>query len=205
MKTKHLQLFFVLALSPFILQAQAFDGGILAGLSANQIDGDTYGGYNKAGMVAGAWIHTATGRKSTIRMELCYYTKGAAPKASLDEPSYPRWRLAYVDLPLLWERKLSRRVTSQLGLAGGYLMKAEEDLNANGWLPVEDNPFRSFELSGQAGISILIIEHFHFGLRWSYSLLPVRLNPGNAVRYFDRGQYNNSLGFTLSYTLNRRK
>ncbi|MFN8206751.1 MAG: outer membrane beta-barrel protein [Bacteroidales bacterium] len=205
MKSKQIIVFLAIFLPALSLQGQAFDGGILGGLSVNQIDGDTYGGYNKAGVVAGAWINTATGGKSKIRMELRFFTKGAAPKASLEEPSYPRTRLSYVDLPLLWERKLSRRVTSQLGLAGGYLMKAQEDINGNGWLPVENNPFHAFEISGQAGISLLLIEHFMFGLRWSYSLLPVRQNPGNPVRYFDRGQYNNSLAFTLSYTLNRRK
>jgi hypothetical protein len=91
-----------------------------------------------------------------------------------------------------------------IGPSGGYLFRSKEDISGSGWLPVDD-PFRRLELSGQAGISVMLLEQFDVSIRWSYSLLPVRLNPGNPVRYLDRGQYNNSLAFTLGYRMNIRK
>jgi hypothetical protein len=37
--------------------SQQFEGGVLGGLTASQIDGDSYKGYNKVGIQAGAWVH----------------------------------------------------------------------------------------------------------------------------------------------------
>jgi hypothetical protein len=183
---------------------QAFDGGILGGMSVNQIDGDTYGGYNKAGIVAGAWIRTNPDHRSQLQLELRYYTKGARPRLSPDNQSFPKTNLQYVDMPVLLNLRLTKKISAQLGAAGGYLLKAEEDITGNGYLPVTI-PFRSVELSGQLGAEYQLFEHLQFAVRCSYSLLPVRLNPGHPVRYLDRGQYNNSLAFALYYTLNRRK
>ena len=36
--------------------AQYFDGGIIGGLSASQIDGDSFAGYKKVGLLGGAWV-----------------------------------------------------------------------------------------------------------------------------------------------------
>lgn len=201
------KIFLLLLFSGLLLtrngSGQAFDGGLLTGLTVSQIDGDTYGGYNKAGAAAGAWIRTAPGSRTRLQLELRFYMKGASPGSLTGGAVYPITRLMYVDMPILMHLQLARRLSVQCGVAGGYLANAGEDINGYGYQPTTI-PFRSFELSGQAGAGFNLTEQWQMNIRFSYSLLPVRLNPGSYVRYFDKGQYNNSLAFSVYYMINRR-
>ena len=52
--------FIFLCLSIFIfasLQAQNFNGGIVAGMIASQYDGDSYAGFNRLGATAGGFVN----------------------------------------------------------------------------------------------------------------------------------------------------
>ncbi len=39
------------------VRAQEFNAGIFGGVTASQVDGDSYGGYNKLGFTAGVFVN----------------------------------------------------------------------------------------------------------------------------------------------------
>ncbi|NMB72864.1 MAG: hypothetical protein GYA22_12025, partial [Bacteroidales bacterium] len=71
---------------PVQTKAQAFTGGILGGLSVNQIDGDEFAGYDKAGIVFGGWVRTNTDGPFQIQGEIRYFGKGAGNRTNTDQP-----------------------------------------------------------------------------------------------------------------------
>ena len=42
---------------PDLIYAQGFNAGIRAGIIGSQVDGDTYEGFNKAGITAGLFVN----------------------------------------------------------------------------------------------------------------------------------------------------
>jgi len=58
--------------------SQSFQGGVLAGLNASQVDGDSYSGYHKPGIVAGAYVLTNLSRTVFSGMEIKFAQKAAA-------------------------------------------------------------------------------------------------------------------------------
>ena len=51
-------IFIVFLVTANISSAQRFEGGLLAGFNASQVEGDTYKGYHKPGLVGGFYIQT---------------------------------------------------------------------------------------------------------------------------------------------------
>jgi hypothetical protein len=56
---------------------QRFKVGVKAGLSTSQVDGDTYGGYNKAGFDGGIFVTGKINEKWTSQFEMIFIQKGS--------------------------------------------------------------------------------------------------------------------------------
>jgi len=194
-----------LSFVPLQIKAQAFTGGLLGGLSVNQIDGDEYAGYDKAGIVFGGWVRTNTTGPFQVQGEIRYFGKGAGNRANPDQPDrYYRVRLRYVEVPVLLRYTVSSRIPLGLGLSAGYLAEAKEDLTGDGYIdPVRK--FRRLELAGQATAGYDFSSHITGEIRFSYSLIPVRDHPGGQTFLGNLGQYNNNLSFCILYMLGGRR
>lgn len=178
---------------------QAFTGGLLAGITGNQIDGDDYKGYNKMGLTAGGYVQTKRNSRWQYQMEIKYFMKGAM-RVSADNSIYYKEQLNYVEVPVLADFYLSTKMFAESGLSAGYLFSAREDKTGYGYI-APSPPFRKVELAYQLGLNYQFTSHIRGNLRFSYSLLPIRNNPGNQVWWFNRGQYNNSLSLCMYYRL----
>ncbi len=187
------------------INAQAFTGGLLGGLSVNQIDGDEYAGYDKAGFVFGGWVRTNATGPFQVQAEIRYFGKGAGNRTNPDQPDrYYRVRLRYVEVPVTIRYTISSRIPLGLGLSAGYLAEAKEDLTGDGYIdPVRE--FRKFELAGQVSAGYNFSSHITGEIRFSYSLLPVRDHPGGQTFLGNLGQYNNNLSFCILYSLGGRR
>jgi len=220
-----------LSFVPLQMKAQAFTGGLLGGLSVNQIDGDEYAGYDKAGIIFGGWVRTNTTglfqvqgeiryfgkgvfggwvRTNTtgpfqVQGEIRYFGKGAGNRANPDQPDrYYRVRLRYIEVPVLLRYTVSSHIPLGLGLSAGYLAEAKEDLTGDGYIdPVRK--FRRLELAGQATAGYDFSSHITGEIRFSYSLIPVRDHPGGQTFLGNLGQYNNNLSFCILYMLGGRR
>ena len=184
-----------------IIYAQTFNGGVLAGLSASQLDGDNWGGYHKAGLCFGVFTNAKLTNYIDAQLELRYVQKGSNSNSKENELFYIS-KLNYIEMPVYLKYHFLNKFSANIGVAAGYLQKATEDKDGIGDEPA--NPeFDPFEFSGLAGIEYQIMDQFFFNIRFNYSILAVRNHPGDQTFYLNKGQYNNVLTFTLQYQINK--
>lgn len=186
----------VLLLLPVIVTAQRFKGGILIGMNVSQIDGDNFPGYNKAGLVGGAFVFTEFKDKWGAQMEIRYAAKGsAAPKYY----SYTRkYRLQYIEVPLLAHFEPVNKLKIQFGLSFGYLFSAAQS-DGGGYEKFEEIPSRG-EIAVSAGINYSLTKHLDINARFSYSVLPVFSNYTGST-WGTGAWYNNVLTFAFYYRI----
>lgn len=189
----------LITFSANIILAQTFGGGVFAGLTASQLDGDQWGGYHKAGMALGIYTNAQINSYVDAQMELKYIQKGSRSDSKEQNIFYVS-KLNYVEIPVFLKYHFLGRFNANVGLTAGYLQKATEDKDKIGDEPA-DPAFNSFELAALAGVEYQISEKFYFNLRFNYSILPVRDHPGDQTYYLNRGQYNNVLTFAVYYQI----
>jgi len=178
---------------------QAFTGGITGGISVNQIDGDSYRGYNMLGFTGGAYVQTNTPGKWKVQVEIKYFLKGAEQKAT-DNSFYYKEHLNYVQVPLLLNYYVNEKIFPEIGISAGYLFLAREDLSGDGFIS-PTKPFKPLDLSFEGGVNFQISRILRANIRLSYSIIRIREFPGGQTFLFDRGQYNSSLSFNLYYRI----
>ena len=181
------------------LFSQTFGGEIMAGLSASQLDGDNWGGYNKAGLTFGVFTNAPLTKYIDAQLEIRYVQKGSKSKGD-DQPVFYLSKLNYVEMPVFLKYSFLKRFSFNIGIAAGYLQKATEDKDGIGDLPA-DPAFNKFEFSGLAGVEYRFLEQMYFNVRFNYSALPIRSHPGDQSFYLNQGQYNNVLTFTVNYEI----
>lgn len=188
----------------FILEAQRFDGGITAGIVGSQLDGDHFSGYDKAGYVAGAFVCTKLGDRYGMQLEIKYIQKGSRAMDSSGSGSfgYYRSKLNYIEIPVFLNYLYKEKFKGEIGVGGGYLISAYEDLDGYGYEKAYPE-FNKFEMTGTAGVSYIFSEKFLVTFRFTYSLLPVRPDYPGAYRYIDRGEYNNLLSIVFFYNFKK--
>ncbi len=192
----------ILAVSIFIstpLWAQPFEGGFFAGLSTSQVDGDTYSGFDKLGITAGGYINSEINREWEWKAELRYIQKGAFKGTSLQNPDYYRLVIHYVEIPLLMQYYISDDLFLEAGLAPDvYLGHKEED--ESGIIPGPEGPaYHRFGLNATAGGGYFITDRLVAGIRYTYSVIPMRDHASGQTYLLNRGQYNNVLALSFYY------
>ena len=196
--------FLVLLASPGL--AQRFNGGILGGFNGSQVEGDTYQGYHKPGILAGFWVQTDLAPAVFSAMELKFSQKGSRSKIDPKNPVLQKYimRLDYVDLPVYLGFRTNDYISVIGGLTFGYLIRSVE-INENGVFPPEDQkPFNSFDLQPFLGFQFDVFEKLKLDLRLAYSVLPVRGKPDNDLWYWRQNQFNNVLSMGVYYRLDAR-
>lgn len=203
--TKKLLIFFLLLNLGNLVHAQRFTGGVLAGFNGTQVEGDTYKGYNKPGVLAGFFVETDVAPAIFLAMEIKYSQKGARNRPTVKHPEKYVMRLSYIDLPVYMAFRTSDRGSLLAGLSAGYLFHAKEFDN-NGELPIEDqHAFNALDLQPFVGFQFDFLERLRADLRFALSVLPVRGQPGeNATTYYwHNNQFNNVISLALYYPFGR--
>ena len=186
----------ILLLIPLIVSAQRFKGGLVLGLNVSQIDGDKFAGYNKAGLVGGAFVYTEFNEKWSALMEIRYAAKGSAT------PKYysftTKYLLQYIEIPLLAQYEPVNKLKLQFGISIGYLFNASQN-DGNGYEKFNEIPSRG-EVAVCAGINYSLTNHLDVNARFSYSALPVFSNYTGST-WGTSAWYNNVLTFALYYRI----
>ena len=188
-------------LLPLCSYSQYFDGGVVAGLSASQVDGDTYWGFNKLGLLGGGWVRWMFTDNVSGQLEVRYIMKGAY-EADKENNYYYKLALHYADVPLMINYHYRKRVQFQLGLSPEFLVFNEE-YDANGPTPEDAPDFHTLNLSAIAGIGYVFLERFIANARYNYSVIPIREHASGQVYLLNRGQYNNVLTFSIYYQISK--
>lgn len=188
-----------------VLFAQRFEGGILAGYNATQVEGDTYKGYHKPGLVAGFYVQTDVAPAIFGAMEIKYSQKGARNKIKENDPFKYVMRLGYIDIPAYMGFRTNDRGAIIAGLSTGFLVHAKEFDNY-GEYPLEDqNAFNTLDLQAMVGFQFDFLEKVKADLRFALSVLPIRGHPGETPpnQYWLNNQFNNVISLALYYRIDR--
>ena len=185
-----------------------FYGGVRVGFTASQISGDDLSGFHKVGAAAGLFVNHSvieSGRLK-LQLELDFMMKGShsyTPKNVIADNFYSL-TLGYVEVPLmlvwtagkwqLWGQNFNFEL--EIGPAFGVHVFTRER-EANGPI-VGRPPFRWYEFSGIAGISLMIADHHSVNFRFENSIIPVRI----PTWVYDRvvyKQFNTLMTFSYCY------
>jgi len=182
--------------------AQHFHGGPLLGFNASQVDGDTYAGYDKFGVMGGAFVYTHLSDMFDIQMEIKYMGKGARKRTTAEDLSQYKSNLNYIEIPILLRFNTKSKIGVEGGLGFGYLFSYSVE-DEYGELPSSAFPkFKQFELCSIIGINYQFAPKFLVDLRYSYSILSIVDRPEIDYTYFRRtGAYNNLFSLGVYYTL----
>lgn len=186
-----------------ITTAQRFDAGILAGFNGTQVEGDTYKGYNKPGVLAGIYVQTDIAPAIFMAMEIKYSQKGARNRVTVKNPEKYIMRLEYIDIPIYAAFRTNDRGSVIAGLSTGFLMKSKE-LDNYGEFPQEDqNAFNTIDLQPFLGFQFDFLDKLKADLRFAMSVLPIRGRPGNTNYYWQNNQFNNVISLAAYYQIGR--
>jgi len=205
MKFRNL-IFLFIALTIYNLNlasAQNFNGGFLGGIVASQVDGDTYGGYNKVGFNVGVFVNYQLSYRTGLQVELNFLQKGSRHNPDYENNDYSQYilRLNYMEVPLLLSYKIYENFAIEIGPSLGYLVSNYEERD---YREIESNPFRKYTANWITGFHFLMNKNWSVNFRFDYSLIGIRNKPAPGDRYilFQYGQFNNVLNLSLQYTFN---
>lgn len=195
---------FLLVIPGIFAFSQRFEGGVMGGLNASQVDGDTYSGYNKPGIVGGVYVLNNFSRTVFAGMELKFTQKGSRknpdPKSNDDNSIYTM-RLNYAEIPVYLGIRTSDRIAVLAGLSAGYLIKGTEfDIDGK-FVEQNQHPFNTTDVQGFLGFRFQMTDRLFIDLRGAYSVLPIRDKPGEILSYWKGSQFNNLLSTTILYRL----
>ncbi len=185
--------------------AQRFDGGIIAGYNATQVEGDTYKGYNKPGIVAGFYVETDIAPAIFAAMEIKFAQKGARKNITIKDPTKYIMRLDYVEIPVYMAFRTNERGAIIGGLSTGFLIGSKEIDNYGEFPPQDQNAFNKIDLQPLIGFQFDFLDNLKADLRFAFSVLPIRNKPGSnsGNLYWINNQFNNVITLAFYYQISR--
>jgi hypothetical protein len=198
------------------LYGQSFYGGINIGTTLSQVDGDTYGGYHKIQPLGGVYVRNTFNDNWGASLGIFYKHKGSK-EVQKDEDNYVtrfyKMNLQYIELPVMLNYKIKKIGIPRLfeyefendffiefGFSYAYLINATEDFG-HGPIPPPTRQYRKYEIANHLGLVYRLNNHWLLNGRFSYTciFLPIREHPGGQVYWFNRGEYNHNLNFSIMY------
>ena len=199
--------FFMLLSGAKVAVAQSFNGGLIAGATFCQVDGDKYFGYNKLGFTAGGYVNLPIANHFALQMELKYTQMGA--KSSIKEaelPTYGQYKLVlhYAEIPLMLRYDFGHFtvygksldfLSLEAGFSLDFLLKYYGEMGSQQFWK-----FNFFSVSGNFGLHFALSDHWGLGARMMYSITPMQTN--SAPQWFFDHSYNKVIQATVIYNIN---
>ena len=189
----------LLLISSFVLLptqnmiCQRFNGGLIAGLSTSQVDGDTQKGYDKPGFYAGVYVETSLNELFGLKSELFYISKGA--KKTINKLEEFNTTLNYMELPVYLSFKPLKNGEISAGFAVSYLISSKL-VNYGEIVEGALYDMHDFDFSFLVALNYHFTERLGICARVDYSLVPVKKHPN---------WFNNNLSFGITYQLGTKK
>lgn len=154
--------------------SQEFFGGLILGGTTSQIGGDDRGGFNKVGIVGGAFAGLKLSQDFEVQMELKYIQKGSRSTDLENRPQYDPFliQLDYVDLPIVFGYNLNKInindvnlkwLKLEFGLSMDVLVRARQEIQS---VPVPaSDPWRRLVANTILGVRVSATENLEIGLR----------------------------------------
>ena len=185
------------------LNAQRFKGGALVGFNASQVDGDSWAGYYKTGLLLGAFVNTDFRDNFGGQLEIKYSGKGASTHP--DSPVIQKIKLNYIDIPVIATYRPIRPLQIETGISFNYLYNGE--IYDGDWFDIFDYFERKpnkIESSFLVGLNYTFFKSFDFNIRYNYSLMPVR-SKYSSSQWGQGAWFNNVISFALYFHFGDRE
>jgi hypothetical protein len=202
------------------LSAQEFFGGLILGGDVSQVGGDARGGYNKIGLVGGAFAGLNLSSDFDVQMELKYIQKGSYSTEVENWPAFDPFliKLDYIDLPIVFAYNLNKVnindinmkwLKFELGLSFDFLINYKQEIQ--GVVVKESNPWNKVVLNTVVGVRVCVKDNFEIGLRAVNSMTSIcksskyQYSNGNVIyirRLFGRyGMFNDILQLAVFWKI----
>lgn len=191
----------------YVENENTFSGGLVAGSTFTQVDGDNFAGYTKAGFTFGGIVYARLVDKIAGSIEILYTQKGA--RSNKTQISNNRVYLIekyaidlnYAEVPIMINYFDKRKSHFGAGLSYSQLISYKETVKTQPAFPdsidLDQYPFKKYDLNFLISGSLHIYKGLFLTYRFQYSLLPVRTN---IYKEFGRAeQYNNMHVLRLMY------
>ena len=188
-------------------QTNTFLLGARGGISATQVAGDGWGGFDKLGFFAGLSTEYAWTEKAGFETGIQFIMKGSRKNARPDDGDFLSYKLNlnYVEVPLLY-KYYQDRLHFDLGLGAAFLLSSEE-IDQDGIELQTEDTFNAIILNFQMGMNVEMADNHFATIRFTNSLTPARSSGVTFVdntvnfwrRIFSNGQYNTVLEFGYKY------
>lgn len=194
---------------PVFSFGQSFKGGIFLGITASQVDGDSYSGYDRLGFQGGVFVSHNLLSFLDGRLEIRYATRGARNPASDDNTGFYLLSLHYIDIPVMGAIKVKDYGFIDIGLVPGYMFSAN-GRDDGGNLPKDYLvDFHKFDMGILLGLTAQLTQKISVSFRYSYSIFSIRdlESAGSYYSWFGKvfgysgGDFNNYLSLGLNYSL----
>lgn len=188
-----------------VATAQRFEGGILAGFNASQVEGDTYKGYNKPGILAGFYVQTDVAPAIFSGIEIKFSQKGSRNRNKPEDPTPEKYimRLNYIDVPLFMGFRTNEWGAVVAGVSAGYLISGREFNEYGQFVEEDQNEFKTFDLQPFVGFQFGMLDNLKLDLRLALSVLPIRERPFNTTSYWINNQFSNVISLAFYYRIDR--
>ena len=191
--------------------AQRFTGKLIAGINGSQIEGDGFGGFYQAGILAGVGADFQINDRWSIGPEFLYSGKGSRVTLDqIEQLGLPRviYRLNYLDLPIIATCKIRDGFRVLGGASVNYLLVAKIDDGGNLGFLDRRFLFEDFDYQVLVGMEYEVFDNVWLQGRWSYSAISInKLGPNNVgfptITGMRGGFFNNLLQFSLRFNLKR--
>lgn len=174
---KELKVVFCFLLVLFLgvnLSAQEFFGGLILGGDVSQIGGDARGGYNKLGLVGGAFAGLKLSEDLDVQMELKYIQKGSYSTDVENRPVFDPFliKLDYIDMPIVFAYNLNKInindinmkwLKLELGVSFDVLLKARQEIQ--GVVVQASDPWKRVAFNTVVGVRVNVKENLEIGIR----------------------------------------
>lgn len=193
--------FIWMALSSY---SQPLNYGLYGGLSASQVNGDTYTGFKRIGLNAGAYVNQYIVFDIYWQAELRYGTRGVYKGPGDYDPTLFRSTYHYLGLPLSTHYLHDDKILVELGISPEVLLATSYE-DENGELNPSSYPEnRTFGLSVFLGFGYWFSPSMGANLRYTNSAIAFREpEEWNNPQY--KGYFHNVISLSLTYRFKRNK
>jgi hypothetical protein len=190
------------------IKAQNFGGGLILGFSTSQVGGDDLGGFNKAGLLVGAFVNKSISELLSGQMEMTYIHKGSN-NPNMNDSEHKDYgqediSSSYIEVPLLLQYQQNSKLIIEGGVQLAYLINGYYN-DLNGKIPIYSvDPFIKYDFGLLLGIDYRYSEHISLNTRLSNSILPIGAEDYDVVDSYNssrKGKYNSVLRFAIHYNL----
>ena len=200
-----LTLLFFCGILTYNTNAQSFGGGIIAGASTSQVAGDMLGGFNKIGLLAGAYTNLKIKENLKLQFEIIYIEKGSR-NPNMHESNHPNYQkieitLSYIEIPITVNLQQKENLAVELGIIPAFNISATLNSADAKNISVPNPQYKKYDLGVCAGINYHITDNIILNTRISNSIIPIRPHTSGATHGWNKGQYNTVLTFAIHYKI----